>query len=151
MNSVGLWGLIFVSFLALSGVAAQSGVITWADLRLNDEHSASLENGGADRSRLIVVSNDGRGDSLTVQGAIDLVPENNIQRVKIHIRPGVYRFLYNSLSLSNFFGFSFFLFEFFLGRQNLIVHACSCCVSFLLVVGTAIFSGVVRRLHTKCW
>lgn len=107
---MGLWGLVFVSFLALSSsVAAQRGIITWDDLKLNDGHSASLGVGAADRSRLIVVSKDGRRDSLTVQGAIDLVPENNIQRVKIHIRPGVYRFLINplSLSLSNFFSFFF--------------------------------------------
>ncbi|KAH6778628.1 Pectin lyase-like superfamily protein [Perilla frutescens var. hirtella] len=68
---------------------AQRDFITWEDLKLHDQ-SATLDNGG-DRSRVIVVDQNGGGDSVTVQGAIDLVPENNLQRVKIHILPGIYR------------------------------------------------------------
>ncbi|KAL0875360.1 hypothetical protein Bca101_025065 [Brassica carinata] len=44
-----------------------------------------------DESRLIVVGKNGRGDSVTVQGAVDMVPEWNSQRVKIFILPGIYR------------------------------------------------------------
>lgn len=40
---------------------------------------------------IIVVDKNGRGDSDTVQGAVDMVPTPNKQRVKIHIRPGIYR------------------------------------------------------------
>ncbi|EPS61453.1 hypothetical protein M569_13345, partial [Genlisea aurea] len=41
--------------------------------------------------RIIVVDQEGNGDSKTVQGAVDLVPENNEARVKILVYPGVYR------------------------------------------------------------
>ena len=33
-----------------------------------------------------------KGDSTTVQGAVDMVPQNNTERVKIYIYPGIYRF-----------------------------------------------------------
>jgi PelA/Pel-15E family pectate lyase len=39
----------------------------------------------------IVVAADGSGDFRTVQEAIDHVPENNSQRIVIHLKPGVYR------------------------------------------------------------
>lgn len=42
-------------------------------------------------SRVIVVDKNGGGDSVTVQGAVDMVPDSNSQRVKIFILPGVYR------------------------------------------------------------
>ncbi|XP_010449917.1 PREDICTED: pectinesterase QRT1-like [Camelina sativa] len=41
--------------------------------------------------RTIVVDKNGRGDSVTVQGAVDMVPKSNSQRVKIFILPGIYR------------------------------------------------------------
>ncbi|KAJ4815454.1 Pectinesterase [Rhynchospora pubera] len=64
--------------------------ITWDDLSI-EKYSAvgnSKDTGG---SRVIVVSKDGHGDSMTVQGAINMVPNGNSQRVKILIYPGVYR------------------------------------------------------------
>ncbi|HEY8413205.1 MAG TPA: pectinesterase family protein, partial [Pyrinomonadaceae bacterium] len=39
----------------------------------------------------IVVAADGSGDFRTVQQAVDHVPDNNSQRILIHIKPGVYR------------------------------------------------------------
>jgi pectinesterase len=44
-----------------------------------------------ERRRRIVVAADGRGDFLSVQQAVDQVPENNAARFIIHIKPGVYR------------------------------------------------------------
>ncbi|CAK9166886.1 unnamed protein product [Ilex paraguariensis] len=66
-------------------------VITWADMRV-DEYTVSLEyRGGRNRSRVIVVDKNGGGDSVTVQGAVDMVPPNNVERVKIYLLPGIYR------------------------------------------------------------
>ncbi|CAL1353942.1 unnamed protein product [Linum trigynum] len=79
--------------------------ISWDDARLD---GYSYENGYGDEqqqgearpsygeayykgSRVIVVDQNGGGDSVTVQGAVDLVHEFNTQRVKIHILPGTYR------------------------------------------------------------
>ena len=56
--------------------------ISWNDMKV-DEHESGV----------IVVDKNGGGDSVTVQGAIDMVPENNKQRVKIYILPGIYRFV----------------------------------------------------------
>lgn len=39
----------------------------------------------------LVVSQDGKGHSRTVQGAVDMVPDGNRERVKIIIMPGTYR------------------------------------------------------------
>ncbi|KAK7299939.1 hypothetical protein RJT34_10769 [Clitoria ternatea] len=61
--------------------------ITWDDFTV-DEHSLASSTGGG---RVIVVDQSGHGDSTTVQGAVDMVPQNNMQRVKIHIYPGIYR------------------------------------------------------------
>ena len=38
----------------------------------------------------VIVDADGEGDFCTVQGAIDFVPQNNTQRVVIHVRRGTY-------------------------------------------------------------
>ncbi|PSS06038.1 Pectinesterase [Actinidia chinensis var. chinensis] len=43
------------------------------------------------QNRVIVVDQSGKGDSVTVQGAVDMVPERNSERVKIYILPGIYR------------------------------------------------------------
>ncbi|KAF5198003.1 Pectinesterase [Thalictrum thalictroides] len=60
-------------------------------MKVNNELGKSLMmNQGENNSRIIVVSKDGTGDSLTVQGAIDLIPIQNTARVKIFILPGVY-------------------------------------------------------------
>ena len=55
-------------------------------------------------TRVLVVDQTGRGNSRTVQGAIDMVNLDNKWRIQIIIRPGVYR----SLSLF-LFCFCFFL------------------------------------------
>lgn len=39
----------------------------------------------------MIVAKDGSGDFKTLQEAIDNIPENNSQRVEIHIRKGVYK------------------------------------------------------------
>ncbi|XP_057765487.1 pectinesterase QRT1 [Salvia miltiorrhiza] len=81
---------IFIVFVVCAQAQTETrSYISWNDLRL-DGGSATLENGG-DPTKLIVVSQNGTGDSLTVQGAIDLVPENNTHRVKIYVHPGIYR------------------------------------------------------------
>ncbi|XWS09686.1 hypothetical protein CRYUN_Cryun39dG0010300 [Craigia yunnanensis] len=66
--------------------------ISWDDMKV-DEHKTWLSNSRVDnnQSRVIVVDKNGGGDSVTVQGAIDMVPENNKKRVKIYILPGIYR------------------------------------------------------------
>ncbi|KAL7143096.1 hypothetical protein ABFS83_08G167800 [Erythranthe nasuta] len=63
--------------------------ITWDDLIVNDKRFHSTVD-GVNQKAFIVVDKNGGGDSVTVQGAVDMVPENNAQRVKIHILPGVY-------------------------------------------------------------
>ncbi|CAI0374063.1 unnamed protein product [Linum tenue] len=82
--------------------------ISWDDARLDAySHSFDFDNGTEQQqqgearpshgeeyyrgSRVIVVDQNGGGDSVTVQGAVDLVTEFNTQRVKIHILPGIYR------------------------------------------------------------
>ncbi|KAK6149398.1 hypothetical protein DH2020_016923 [Rehmannia glutinosa] len=55
-----------------------------------DHRSLPLRDVG-NQNKVIVVDKYGRGDSVTVQGAVDMVPENNAERVKIHILPGIYR------------------------------------------------------------
>ncbi|OVA20154.1 Pectinesterase [Macleaya cordata] len=65
--------------------------ITWHDLRVEHYFGRLKLSDKDNSSRVIVVAKDGLGDSITVQGAIDLVPEFNTQRVKILILPGIYR------------------------------------------------------------
>lgn len=65
--------------------------ISWADLNLRN-HSKYYSNAKYRVSaRVILVSKDGTSDSTTVQGAVDMVPNGNNNRVKILISPGVYR------------------------------------------------------------
>ena len=45
-------------------------------------------------TRVIVVDQSGRGNSRTVQGAIDMVKLDNKWRIQIIIKPGVYRFFF---------------------------------------------------------
>lgn len=69
--------------------------ITWDDLRMRPNvflDSTYLMSNKSDG--IIVVDSNGHGDSLTVQGAVDMVPEFNFQRVKILIRRGIYRYVY---------------------------------------------------------
>ncbi|CAA7062688.1 unnamed protein product [Microthlaspi erraticum] len=80
--------------------------ISWEDLRLvedvgtersfstdwvNQKSNFGASNANANSKRVIVVDKRGRGDSVTVQGAVDMVPDSNSHRVKIFILPGFYR------------------------------------------------------------
>ncbi|KAL1200498.1 Pectinesterase QRT1 [Cardamine amara subsp. amara] len=82
--------------------------ISWEDLRVVEdgrrERSYSIKENSnwlapnanananaANSSRVIVVDKNGGGDSVTVQGAVDMVPVSNSERVKIFILPGIYR------------------------------------------------------------
>ncbi|KAL3503605.1 hypothetical protein ACH5RR_038054 [Cinchona calisaya] len=71
--------------------------IEWDDLSVDDDDQNNNTNKGLDlnqrnpSSRVIVVDQNGGGDSLTVQGAVDLVPQQNHLRHKIYILPGIYR------------------------------------------------------------
>ncbi|XVF77100.1 hypothetical protein PTKIN_Ptkin14bG0013000 [Pterospermum kingtungense] len=82
--------------------------ISWDDMKVAKQHLTMLGTSGVDdhdtpaespgeevvspanQGLVIIVDKNGGGDSFTVQGAIDMVPENNDQRVKIYIRPGIY-------------------------------------------------------------
>ncbi|XP_057440119.1 pectinesterase QRT1-like [Lotus japonicus] len=62
--------------------------ISWEDLKVDEQSLALKSNNDV---RVIMVDQHGRGHSKTVQGAVDMVPDHNTQRVKIYIFPGVYR------------------------------------------------------------
>ncbi|KAK7299938.1 hypothetical protein RJT34_10768 [Clitoria ternatea] len=62
--------------------------ISWEDLQVDEQRLALKYNNGVG---VIIVDQNGKGHSKTVQGAVDLVPVNNRQRVKIFIYPGIYR------------------------------------------------------------
>lgn len=64
--------------------------ISWDDLRVSDRRREDV-NLRQESGKVIVVDGSGFGDSVTVQGAIDMVPDGNSDRVKIVIRPGTYR------------------------------------------------------------
>ncbi|EYU27429.1 hypothetical protein ABFS82_13G159300 [Erythranthe guttata] len=86
-----LWGGATIGFAQSSnGDKGTNNYITWTDLKI-DNHRLPLTDNFINLEKVIVVDKYGRGDSLTVQGAVDLVPENNRQRVKIHLLPGLYR------------------------------------------------------------
>lgn len=85
-----------------AGAGAGDGFITWEDLSIPAvaaPRGTSDDTGGgggkagaaAGAHRTIVVSPDGMGHSRTVQGAVDMVPDGNKRRIKILVRPGVYR------------------------------------------------------------
>ncbi|XP_078156046.1 pectinesterase QRT1-like [Carex rostrata] len=66
--------------------------ITWNDFSISNSNYTSKAVNQAQRgSRMIVVSQDGQGNSETVQGAIDMVSDGNSERIKILIYPGIYR------------------------------------------------------------
>ena len=79
---------LFGSFRAGCG----EGFISWDDLKVDVERGQlEVRDSGGNRSRVIVVDRSGKGDSVTVQGAVDMVPLHNSERVKIFILPGIYR------------------------------------------------------------
>ncbi|PHT77362.1 Pectinesterase QRT1 [Capsicum annuum] len=65
--------------------------VTWDDIKVNSNALDLNEEGYIKSQRVIVVDQNGNGDSVTVQGAIDTVPINNSDRIKIFIRPAIYR------------------------------------------------------------
>ncbi|THF95364.1 hypothetical protein TEA_023959 [Camellia sinensis var. sinensis] len=65
--------------------------ITWEDMKVDLQKERLDLNEEQNRSRVIVVDQNGKGDSVTIQGAVDIVPLLNSQRVKIYIHPGIYR------------------------------------------------------------
>jgi len=91
-----------VVVLASSAAAAADGsFITWDDLSIPPAAAVQGAVGGGVKAAsrgaptrdldTIVVSQDGTGHSRTVQGAVDMVPAGNRARVRILVRPGVYR------------------------------------------------------------
>ncbi|XP_031486457.1 pectinesterase QRT1-like [Nymphaea colorata] len=69
-----------------------SDYISWDDLNIYDSSLGKMQEwGNREKGRVIVVAKGGERDTTTVQGAVDLVPHGNNQRVKIFIQSGVYR------------------------------------------------------------
>lgn len=66
-------------------------LITWSDLNVSRGQSGYSDAKDMVAGRVISVSKDGNGDSTTVQGAVDMVPDDNTVRFKILIKAGVYR------------------------------------------------------------
>lgn len=92
-NFIDIWSLIiFFLFLANTRVIFAQRYITWDDIKV-DYNSLDLTNERSRKSQgVIVVDQHGNGDSITAQGAVDMVPLHNSQRVRIFIRPGTYRY-----------------------------------------------------------
>ncbi|XP_009764658.1 pectinesterase QRT1 [Nicotiana sylvestris] len=90
LSDFSIWVAIF--FLICADISlAQYSYITWDDMKL-DFSSLSLKDERSRTSqRVIVVDQKGKGDSITVQGAVDKVPFHNSRRVIIYIHPGTYR------------------------------------------------------------
>eukprot|EP00257_Ricinus_communis_P018346 XP_015577047.1 pectinesterase QRT1 isoform X2 [Ricinus communis] len=95
---LGVSVVVYICFLgSFQVVFSQSGVvnmkdfISWDDMKVDEDKAKLNSRYDYNRSRIIVVDRNGEGDSLTVQGAIDMVPESNPHRVKIYILPGIYR------------------------------------------------------------
>lgn len=107
--------LVFLAFLGVVQVslslneAYRRNFITWDDIQV-DWRKLWLNTGeNFNHTRLIIVDKNGAGHSATVQGAVDMVPENNAERVKIYILPGIYRcFSLAFLQCSLFLFLSFF-------------------------------------------
>ncbi|KAM3222946.1 pectinesterase QRT1-like [Capsicum annuum] len=89
-NSIKIWSLIFMLIFLASKLEAQP-YVTWDDIKVNSNALDLNEEGYIKSQRVIVVDQNGNGDSVTVQGAIDTVPINNSDRIKIFIRPAIYR------------------------------------------------------------
>ncbi|XP_048324208.1 pectinesterase QRT1 [Ziziphus jujuba] len=87
---VGLLGSFQACFSQNTPVSAKN-YISWDDFKINFKDLGSNSGNAYDFSHVIVVDKNGGGNFSTVQGAIDMVPEHNTQRVKIYILPGTYR------------------------------------------------------------
>ncbi|KAA8527048.1 hypothetical protein F0562_008723 [Nyssa sinensis] len=73
------------------GFADARNYITWDDMKVDANIERLDFRYERNQSRIIIVDKNGKGHAVTVQGAVDLVPEHNSQRVKIYILPGIYR------------------------------------------------------------
>lgn len=139
MRLSGFWACLLVLAVLFSCQAevgfAQNETgdyITWNDFKMDHHHNHhhhhhhhrhhhSCTNKDLSNPRkVIVVDKDGFGDSITVQGAVDMVPENNAQRVKIHIRPGLYRFN----SLFSFFSLFVLFHTYYIAYDLSLLFAC---------------------------
>jgi pectinesterase len=94
--------VVVLASSASSAATADGSFITWDDLSIPTAAAVqaggvggggvkAAARGGSHDLDTIVVSQDGTGHSRTVQGAVDMVPAGNRRRVKILVRPGVYR------------------------------------------------------------
>ncbi|KMZ68751.1 pectin methylesterase, family CE8 [Zostera marina] len=79
--------LLFLTFFLQFPTVSPDSILTWNGISISKTKGFDEEIGELN----ILVSKDGTGHSLTVQGAIDLVPNSNSKRVKIFISPGFYR------------------------------------------------------------
>ncbi|KAJ3673074.1 hypothetical protein LUZ60_006448 [Juncus effusus] len=88
-----LLSLITITLHTGTALPQRNRYITWKDINIDEKKAYVLSTRDRARTqgRVIVVSQDGRGDSRTVQGAINMVPDGNKKRVKILIHSGVYR------------------------------------------------------------
>lgn len=81
-----------VGIVKSEGEGEDKNYITWDDMQVDGVGIwMSLRERFYNGSRIIVVDKKGVGNSVTVQGAVDMVPEFNTVRVKIYILPGIYR------------------------------------------------------------
>ncbi|XP_010675900.2 pectinesterase QRT1 [Beta vulgaris subsp. vulgaris] len=93
--------LCFLGVLVELGFCQKStrnyNYITWNDIKVDELRDSMSKNEikgkqNWNNSGIIVVDKSGKtGDSVTVQGAVDLVPYGNSQRIRILILPGIYR------------------------------------------------------------
>lgn len=77
--------LLVLAMTMQRGLSLEDGpgkFITWDDLTIGNSTS-QVVNQVQVGTRIIVVSQDGSGNSKTVQGAIDIVPHGNSERIKI--------------------------------------------------------------------
>ncbi|KAK4341907.1 hypothetical protein RND71_037723 [Anisodus tanguticus] len=65
--------------------------ITWDDIKVKSNTIDLTIEKSRKSEGVIVVDQNGNGDSVTVQGAVDMVAVHNSKPVKILIRPGIYR------------------------------------------------------------
>ncbi|XP_027333569.1 pectinesterase QRT1-like [Abrus precatorius] len=89
-----LFVLVFLMWVQVDLAEGSNGhgvvrdYISWEDLQVDEQRLTLKSN---NEVRVIIVDQNGKGHSKTVQGAVDLVPDNNRKRVKIYIYPGIYR------------------------------------------------------------
>eukprot|EP01018_Ginkgo_biloba_P003743 Gb_32012 [translate_table: standard] len=81
-----------VNKVAGSSVDLWANYTSWEDLNVEPlDSQVQMLSWYNHNRKVLIVAKDGSGHSRTVQGAVDLVPHGNRQRVKILIRAGIYR------------------------------------------------------------